>query len=112
MEKRLIRYILVVIIFFVGLSMGIDYHDQNRKSGLNKQISTFESIITKPGNDFEPLNPIEDIEDEDEYPVVQVEHNLFTSLAKDGEYILKKGLDLILDGANEILRLIFGMKES
>ncbi|NLG82800.1 MAG: hypothetical protein GX490_09860 [Bacilli bacterium] len=110
MEKRLLRYVLVIIIFFVGLSMGINYHDQNRKSGLNKQISTFESIITTPGNDFEPINPIDDEKAENEYPAVEVKHNLFTGLAKDGEYILKKGLDLILDGANEILKLIFGIK--
>ncbi|HEY8364685.1 MAG TPA: hypothetical protein VIK84_03855 [Haloplasmataceae bacterium] len=102
MEKRILRYAMIVVIFFIGLSLGVDY--QNR-SNLQDSLDQFEDEITKPNNDFEPVNPSLNPNINND-----VEHNLFTSLAKDGEYIIKKGLDLILDTSNNIFRFIFGIK--
>ncbi len=109
MEKKLLRYAIIVVIFFIGLSMGVTYQQENRSKRLQGELSSFEDEITEPNNDFEPVNPVTN-PDESYESSPNIDHNLFTSLAKDGEYILKKGLELILDTSNDIFRFIFGIK--
>lgn len=104
MEKRLLRYTIIIVIFFVGLSMGVSYQENNRKN-LQKSLDDFEKQITTPNNDFVPVNPVNN---QDDYYYQEIDHNLFSGLAKDGEYIVKKGLQIILDASNSIFRFIFG----
>lgn len=105
LEKRLLRYTIIIIIFFVGLSMGVSYQENNRKN-LQKSLDDFEEQITTPNNDFVPVNPVTN--QEETYYDQEIDHNLFSGLAKDGEYIVKKGLQIILDTSNSIFRFIFG----
>ncbi len=108
MEKKLLRYTIIVIIFFVGLSMGVTYQ-QNNRSNLQATLDSYEDEITTPNNDFKPVNPTTNpdyIYQESE----EIDHNLVSGLAQDGEYVIKKGLDLILDTSNNIFRFIFGIK--
>lgn len=105
MEKKLLRYTIIIVIFFVGLSMGVNYQENNR-SNLQQSLNSFEDEITKPNNDFVPVNPVSN--QDDTYTHEEIDHNLFTGLAKDGEYVLKKGLQIILDASNSIFRFIFG----
>ena len=106
MEKKFLRYTIIIIIFFVGLSMGVSYQENNR-SNLQDTLDSFEDQITTPNNDFVPVDPVTN-EDGEYYSNEEIDHNLFTGLAKDGEYIIKKGLQIILDASNGIFRFIFG----
>lgn len=104
MEKRFLKYTLLLIIFFVGLSMGISHQENNRTDQLQKNLKDFENDITQPNNDFDPVNPNDDkvVTTED-----QVKGNIFTTIGKDGEYLVKRGIHLILDRSDDFFRMIF-----
>jgi len=106
MEKKFLRYTIIAIIFFVGLSMGVSYQDNNR-SNLQDTLDSYQTVITEPNNDFSPVNPGNNKVNNENTP--KIKHNLVTGLAKDGEYVIKKGLDLILDKSDDVFRFIFGV---
>ncbi|QVK19372.1 hypothetical protein KHQ81_06710 [Mycoplasmatota bacterium] len=108
MEKKFLRYTIIGIIFFVGLSMGVSYQDTNRSKNLQDTLDSYETEITTPNNDFTPVNP-SDNTDINDNSSPKIKHNLVTGLAKDGEYVIKKGLDLVLDKSDDVFRFIFGM---
>ncbi len=109
MEKKFLRYTIIAVIFFVGLSMGVSYQENNRTKNLQSSLNDFESEITQPNNDFEPIDPYENI-DSTSTNSLKVKHNLFSGLAKDGEYVIKKGLELVLNKSDDVFRFIFGIK--
>lgn len=108
MEKKFLKYTLIVIIFFVGLSMGVSYQESNSPSNVQQDANNFENVIEQPNNDFKPVDPYDSSNSYNTIP--KIKHNAFTSIAKDGEYILKSGLELILDKSDDLFKLIFGLK--
>lgn len=109
MEKKFLRYTIIAVIFFVGLSMGVSYQENNRTKNLQNSLDQFQSEITVPNNDFKPVDPYENIDST--VPKSQkIKHNLFSGLAKDGEYVIKKGLELVLNKSDDVFRFIFGLK--
>jgi len=105
MERKFLKYTLIAVIFFIGLSMGVNYQEKNN---LDNQLDEFERTITEPNNDFTPINPV-DTGYSNENDKTKIDNNVFTSLARDGEYVLKKGIELILDKSDDFFRFIFGI---
>lgn len=103
MERKFLKYTLIAVIFFIGLSMGVNYQEKN---SLDNQLDEFESVITEPNNDFTPVNPTDSNYSSEK---TKIDNNIFTSLARDGEYVLKKGIELILDKSDDFFRFIFGI---
>ncbi len=108
MERKFLRYTVIVIIFFVGLSWGVSYQNNNATT-LQSTLDSYENQITSSNNDFTPVNP-NDNPDAVYDSIPKIKHNLFTGLAKDGEYVIKKGLELVLDKSDDVFRFIFGIK--
>jgi hypothetical protein len=106
MEKSFLKWTMILVIFFIGLSLGVSYQGENKgnRDPLQEDLDEFEEEITKPGNDFEPVNP------DGNGSTIQVKDNVFTKIASDGEILLKKGIYLILDKSDDLFRLIFGAK--
>ena len=90
--------------------MGVSYRENNPTRDLQNRLNDFEDQITTPNNryagDFVPVDPNRSQTPNNE----SVEHNLFTSLAKDGEYIIKKGFELVINIGNDLFNFIFGAK--
>jgi hypothetical protein len=111
MEKKFLKYTLILIIFFIGLSMGVTFQENSRTKELQDDLRDFEDDITNPNNDYDddftPTNPTdEDDQVNDDYDK-DVKNNVFTSLAKDGEYLIKKGISLIFEKSDDLIRVIF-----
>ena len=53
---------MIAIIFFIGLSLGVNYRENNRPQQVQDELDDFEDKITQPnnnyGSDFKPINPI------------------------------------------------------
>src|SRR5690554_439798 len=110
MERKFLRYVTVLVIFFVGLSLGVNYRENNREQQIQDQLNDFEKDITNPNNrypdDFTPINPTNPPTGSAKYQKT-VQNNGFTSLAKDGEKLIKKGIDLIFRKSGDFFRVIF-----
>lgn len=107
MEKKFLRYALIIIIFFIGLSMGISYRENNRSEQIQDELRDFENIITNPNNNYSPKYPV-DVEHEDVEPIQrEVKSNFFTSLAKDGENLIKKTINLVFAGTDDLFKTVF-----
>ncbi|MDF2699260.1 MAG: hypothetical protein K0Q49_816 [Haloplasmataceae bacterium] len=111
MEKKLLKYTLIVIIFFVGLSLGVSYQDNNKTRDIQQSVDDWEddnTIPTTGTNDDDEFTPVDPAGSS--AVTKKVNHNLFSSLAKDGEFLIKKGLDLILSKSDDLIKFVFGKK--
>jgi hypothetical protein len=109
MEKNLLKYAFILIIFFIGLSMGVSYQENSRTREIQDDLRDFEDDITNPNNDYDddftPTNPTDDDVSND-YDK-DVKNNVFTTLAQDGEYLIKKGITLVFEKSDDLIRAIF-----
>ncbi|ERJ13739.1 hypothetical protein [Haloplasma contractile] len=101
MERKFVRYLMIGIIFFIGLSMGTSFSPTNSAKDVQEKAKEFEDDITNPDTDFEPVNPYENQTGE------PIKHNFYTSLAKDGEYLVKKTVEFVFEKSDDLLRIIF-----
>ncbi len=108
MEKKFLRYTIIIIIFFVGLSMGVSYQERSNSQRLQDSLNSFQTEITGSDNNFTPVNPVTNPDETYELSP-KIKHNLFSGLAKDGEYVIKKGIELVLDKSDDVFRFIFGI---
>ena len=104
MERKIIKYAIIAIIFFIGLSMGVSYKE-NETTFKQQQLEDFEEEIVIPGNDWVPVNPYDDDENN-----LDIEHNFFTMLSKDGEHLIRGFFNLIFDKSDDFVRVIVGSK--
>ncbi len=103
MEKRLLQYVLIGAIFFIGLTVGISNDNDNtsdtsNKSTLQNQLDEFEIEIQTPNNDFETSNPYVDVDDitQDELSEnLKVENNILNNIAKSGGSIIDGTIDFL-----------------
>lgn len=115
MEKKFLKYLLLLIIFFTGLSLGLNF--TNRPQQVQDDLTDFEDDITNPNNDYDddedgftPVNPSKNGnkgKGNTEYVGNDIDSNAFTSLAKDGEYIIKKGIEVVFEATGSFFRMIF-----
>lgn len=106
MDGKMFKYTLVSIVFFVGLSMGVSYQQKEQQNSLQAELRRFESEIQTPDNDFEPKNPYDNNSDSSDS---LIKHNVFTVLAKDGEYVIKVIFDAIFNKSDDFIRFLLGM---
>lgn len=100
MNKRLLKYVYVAIIFFVGLSLGSAKVDNVGSEKVQTQIDEFEDDIVIEGNDYEGKYPEK---------TFKVKHNLFTLVAKDGETLLKQTVTFLIKAGEKTIEVVFGM---
>ena len=50
MEKKFLKYLFILIVFFIGLSLGVNYHESNRPQEVQDELEDFEHEITNPHN--------------------------------------------------------------
>lgn len=86
MESRLFRYIFLIVILFVGLSMG------NSQDGLQTKLDEFEGEIQRPYNDYSYI----------ESEVYDT--NVMNTVAKKSEKLINTTLDI----AGDIVEGLFG----
>jgi predicted PurR-regulated permease PerM len=84
MEKGILKYLLIILIFFFGLMLGENFNGQNQGDLLDQEKEQFENEITKPNNDYTG-----------KYPQVQngPDPNISTSIAQT----IDKGITGIVD---------------
>lgn len=109
MEKKFLKYLFILIVFFIGLSLGVNYHESNRPQEVQDELEDFEDEITNPnnnyGSDFKPVNPNRN--NNESHASGEIKDNAFTTLGKDGEQVIKKILDGIVNSSGDLFRSIF-----
>lgn len=106
MESKMVKYLLIAFIFFIGLTMGVSYQENEQATGLQQQLKQFEKDIQDPDNNFIPVNPYDD--DNTSVTEYELKHNVFTVLAKDGEYVIKLILDAVFNKSGDFIKFVFG----
>lgn len=111
MEKKILKYFIILIIFFLGLSLGISYHESNRPQQVQDDLEDFEDKITTPNNqygqDFTPVDPTQKNKKNETKNEYGIRDNAFTTLGKDGEQVIKKIIDGIVNSSGDLFRSIF-----
>ncbi|XMB85126.1 hypothetical protein RJG79_06790 [Mycoplasmatota bacterium WC44] len=86
MEHRIFRYIFLILILFVGVSMG------NNNDNLQNKINDFEEEIQTPHNDYS-YNEME-----------MYDTNIINDVAKKSEKVITNSLELL----GEVVSSVFG----
>ncbi|XMB66162.1 hypothetical protein RI065_07615 [Mycoplasmatota bacterium zrk1] len=90
MESRLFKYVVILVILFVGVSLG------NNDNDLQSKLDRFEEEIQQPYNEHSGQS------------LEVYDTNVMNSLAKKSENLLMNSLDVIRDVVNSVFGTLFG----
>jgi hypothetical protein len=84
LEKGILKYLLIIMIFFFGLMIGENFNGENPGALLDQEKDQFENEITKPNNNYTG-----------KYPQVQngPDPNISTTIAQT----IDKGITGVVD---------------
>lgn len=103
MERKMLHYIFIGIIFFIGLLVGVSRNTntdvENNITDFQSELKKFENDIQIPNNDFKPITPQEDetnsiiVNNQD---IKQnIDDNILNKIAKLGGKIIDSTIDFL-----------------